>query len=161
MKRLLAGTYALSAKYVKLHSNQASGLQSSRPSEFNNTYLKALYLRSQLRREFANTFRIPHPARPPRDAPTDGVDLILHPTAIRTAPVLGIPAEDRNEKSGYLQDLSTVPASLAGIPAMSIPAGRWKDGWPVGVSLTGQWGTEELLFYAGRAIEDWARGVEE
>ena len=129
-------------------------------SEFNNTYLKALYLRSQLRRDFTKTFRIPHPARPSQNAPADGVDLILHPTAIRTAPVLGVPVEDRNEKSGYLQDMLTVPASLAGVPSMSIPAGRAEDGWPVGVSLTGQWGTEELLFFAGRAIEEWSRGLE-
>lgn len=54
-----------------------------------------------------------------------------------------------------MQDLLTVPASLAGLPAMSVPARKGDDGWPVGVSVVGQWGMEEVLFWAGRAIESW------
>ena len=38
---------------------------------------------------------------------------------------------------------------------MSVPAGLGPDGWPVGVSLTGQWGSEELLFWLGKAVEQW------
>ncbi|GFZ49039.1 glutaminyl-tRNA synthase (glutamine-hydrolysing) [Saitozyma sp. JCM 24511] len=134
-KRILAGTHALSA------------------DAFNNTYLKALYLRRLLRRDFADTFRIPHPLSPGAAAPNHGVDILLHPTAIRTAPPLDQPKG--SGESEYLQDLLTVPASLAGLPAMSVPARKGDDGWPVGVSVVGQWGMEEVLFWAGRAIESW------
>ena len=101
-------------------------------SEFNNTYLKALHLRHLLKRELAQTFQ--------------RVDMLLHPTAIQTAPL------HSHCKSEYLQDLLTVPASLAGLPAMSVPAGR-SDGWPVGVSVVGRWGTEKMLFKVGKEIE--------
>ena len=83
------------------------------------------------------------------------MDIILHPTAIRTAP--GLNNDQESGQSGYLQDLLTVPSSLAGLPSMSIPAGAGKDGWPVGVSIVGQWGMEEILFWAGREIEKWAK----
>ncbi|TYJ58193.1 hypothetical protein B9479_001017 [Cryptococcus floricola] len=138
-KRILAGTHALSA------------------DEFNNTYLKALYLRRLLRQEYQRTFRIAHPLAAPYTPNSDGVDLILHPTAIRTAPLLNQDA--KTGESVYLQDLITVPPSLAGLPAMSVPAGKAEDGWPVGMSVTGQWGMEGLVFGLGRAIEGWARDL--
>ncbi|ODN96530.1 aspartyl-tRNA(Asn)/glutamyl-tRNA (Gln) amidotransferase subunit A [Cryptococcus wingfieldii CBS 7118] len=138
-KRILAGTHALSA------------------DEFNNTYLKALYLRRLLRQEYQRTFRIAHPLAAPYTPNSDGVDLILHPTAIRTAPLLNQDA--KTGESVYLQDLITVPPSLAGLPAMSVPAGKAEDGWPVGMSVTGQWGMEGLVFGLGRAIEGWARNL--
>ena len=128
-------------------------------SEFDNTYLKALHLRRMIRQDFAANLRIPHPlaksAAPP--VSKDGFDIMLHPTAIRTAPLLSESSTETG-KNEYLQDLLTVPASLAGLPAMSVPAGRGKDGWPVGMSVVGQWGTEGLLFWLGRAIEQWAEG---
>ncbi|ORY25368.1 amidase signature domain-containing protein [Naematelia encephala] len=134
-KRILAGTYALSA------------------DEFNNTYLKALHLRSTLRRQFNSIFRIPHPLRPSHTAPTKGIDILLHPTAFRTAPLLDSSTE--RGQSEYLQDLLTVPASLAGLPALSVPAGKLNDGWPVGMSLTGQWGMEDLIFRIAEGVEKW------
>jgi aspartyl-tRNA(Asn)/glutamyl-tRNA(Gln) amidotransferase subunit A len=47
----------------------------------------------------------------------------------------------------------TVPASLAGLPAVSVPAGLAADGWPVGVSVVGQWGSDELVMCVGKVIE--------
>jgi len=47
----------------------------------------------------------------------------------------------------------TVPASLAGLPALSVPAGLGADGWPVGVSVVGQWGCDDLVLRVGEAIE--------
>ncbi|RXK42178.1 hypothetical protein M231_00535 [Tremella mesenterica] len=160
-KRLLAGTYALSA------------------NQFDNTYLKALYLRRTLRREFDSIFRIPHPVRsypsvyesapnsdttssPPRPSSTstatsapDGVDVLLHPTAISTAPPL---SKTLSSESEYAQDLLTVPASLGGLPCMSVPAGVGSDGWPIGMSVSSQWGMEQLVFDVGRVIEQWGKG---
>ena len=47
----------------------------------------------------------------------------------------------------------TVPASLAGLPALSVPAGLGVDGWPVGLSIVGQWGMDELVLRVGRVVE--------
>lgn len=122
-------------------------------SEFNNTYLKALHLRRRLREELSRAFRIPNPLQYDTAIQEEGVDLLLHPTSVQTAPLLSRP---EGEKSEYLQDLLTVPASLAGLPAMSVPAGK-RDGLPVGMTLMGQWGMESLVFSAGKAIEHWAQ----
>lgn len=64
-----------------------------------------------------------------------------------------------------MQDVLTVPASLAGLPALSVPvpaACREQskggvddadDGWPVGVSVVGQWGCDELVLKVGEILE--------
>jgi aspartyl-tRNA(Asn)/glutamyl-tRNA(Gln) amidotransferase subunit A len=56
-------------------------------SEFNNTYLKALHLRHLLRDELSRTFRIEN-VLSTNKARSEGVDLLLHPTAVQTAPLL-------------------------------------------------------------------------
>lgn len=83
------------------------------------------------------------------------MDILVHPTAISTAPPLDPKKRDPGN-SEYAQDLLTVPASLAGLPAMSVPAGKGDDGWPVGVSVVSQWGMEEVGIWAGKAIERWS-----
>lgn len=53
-----------------------------------------------------------------------------------------------------MQDVLTVPASLAGLPALSVPVRRTKpEEWPIGISVVGQWGTDELVLAVGDAIE--------
>ena len=47
----------------------------------------------------------------------------------------------------------TVPASLAGLPALNVPAGNGADGWPIGVSVVGQWGSDDLVLRVGEVIE--------
>lgn len=47
-----------------------------------------------------------------------------------------------------------VGASLAGLPAVSVPAGRAEDGWPVGVQVVGQWGMEGLVLDVARILEE-------
>jgi aspartyl-tRNA(Asn)/glutamyl-tRNA(Gln) amidotransferase subunit A len=123
------------------------------PSAFNNSYLKALQLRHRLRNDFNAVFRSTHPlSRLDREGsknetPPHGVDFLLHLTTIQTAPRL----DSLDTKSdGYAQDLLTVPASLAGLPCISIPGGLGDDGWPVGISLTGQWGSENGLLEVGK-----------
>ncbi|ADV24331.1 aspartyl-tRNA(Asn)/glutamyl-tRNA (Gln) amidotransferase subunit A [Cryptococcus gattii E566] len=138
-KRILAGTHALSA------------------DEFNNTYLKALYIRRCLKKDYQAIFRIPYPLSSSSAVLSpDGVDFIIHPTAICTAPTTNPTGKDSGQKEAtYIQDLLNVPASLAGLPSMSVPAGRGPDGWPIGVAITGQWGMEDLVFRLGRTIEKW------
>jgi aspartyl-tRNA(Asn)/glutamyl-tRNA(Gln) amidotransferase subunit A len=101
-------------------------------------------------------FRVPNPLAARSAAPNDsGVHVLLHPSAIRTAPHL-------DEQAGldtYTQDVLTVPASLAGLPALSVPiaVGEEGDGWPLGVSIVGQWGCEAMTLVVGAAIEDAER----
>ena len=42
---------------------------------------------------------------------------------------------------------------------MSVPAGQADDGWPIGMSLTSQWGMEPIIFWLGGAIEAWSQGM--
>jgi len=55
----------------------------------------------------------------------------------------------------YLQDICAVPASLAGVPAISVPGGL-SEGLPVGVQLMGDHFTEPMLLRAARAAEEVA-----
>ncbi|KAG1816463.1 amidase signature domain-containing protein [Suillus subaureus] len=132
-KRILLGTHALTA------------------DAFDNYFLQAQRIRQRIKTDFDSAFRVPNAQLSDPSPNPDGVDILLHPSAIRTAPRL-----DSDAASGlgpYLQDVMTVPASLAGLPAVSIPAGLAADGWPVGVSVVGQWGSDELVMCIGKVIE--------
>ena len=113
-----------------------------------------------MKADFNKVFRIPSVQLASSSSPENGVDVLLHPSAIRTAPPLGSSGHETSAaddsalgSSEYLQDVMTVPASLAGLPALSIPAGLGEDGWPVGVSVVGQWGCDDLVLRVGEAIE--------
>jgi aspartyl-tRNA(Asn)/glutamyl-tRNA(Gln) amidotransferase subunit A len=56
----------------------------------------------------------------------------------------------------YLNDVFTVPASLAGLPGISVPAGLDADGLPLGLQLIGRSFDEETVIAAAQAIEDRA-----
>jgi aspartyl-tRNA(Asn)/glutamyl-tRNA(Gln) amidotransferase subunit A len=56
----------------------------------------------------------------------------------------------------YLNDVFSVPASLAGLPAMSVPAGLNGDGLPLGLQIIGQPFDEQGVLNAGLAIEQRA-----
>jgi len=83
--------------------------------------------------------------------------LVRHPQSSpqRLAPSSRIPI-------AYTQDVLTVPASLAGLPALSVPIavrGGEGNGWPLGVSVVGQWGCERMALAVGATIEDAEREV--
>jgi aspartyl-tRNA(Asn)/glutamyl-tRNA(Gln) amidotransferase subunit A len=79
-----------------------------------------------------------------------GFDFIVTPTAPTTAFELG--AKSSDPLAMYLNDFCTVPMSLAGIPAISIPSGI-SDGLPVGLQLAGPAFSENRLFEAAFALE--------
>lgn len=122
-------------------------------SAFDNYFLQALRVRQMIRDDFDRTFRTGHLQRPSAAAQADGVDILIHPSAIRTAPLLGVTGT--SEVDDYVQDILTVPASLAGLPALSVPAPTIQagDGWPIGVSVVGQWGWDELVLAVGEVIQ--------
>ena len=81
------------------------------------------------------------------------VDVLLHPSAIQTAPLLD-ETKPPGDLSAYVQDVLTVPASLAGLPAMSVPVQPAEDSWPVGVTVVGQWGCDDAVLRVGKIIEE-------
>jgi aspartyl-tRNA(Asn)/glutamyl-tRNA(Gln) amidotransferase subunit A len=104
-------------------------------------YVKAQKVRTLIAREFAAAFR--------------AVDLIAGPTSA----VAAWPLFDRTADplAMYLSDAHTVPGSLAGLPAISVPCGFTGDGLPIGLQLLGRPFDEETVLRAAFAYEQTAR----
>ncbi len=100
-------------------------------------YLKAQKVRSLIARDFAAAF--------------ERVDCILTPTAPSAAFAIGDKADD--PIAMYLNDVFTVPADLAGLPAVSVPAGLSGDGLPLGLQVIGRAFDEAMVLRVGDAIE--------
>ncbi len=81
-------------------------------------------------------------------------DVILAPTAPSAAFALGDKSDD--PLAMYLNDVFAVPASLAGLPAMSVPAGLNREGLPLGLQIIGKAFDEQGVLNAGLAIESRA-----
>lgn len=79
-------------------------------------------------------------------------DILLAPVAPTPAFKLGQNINDPIKM--YLEDAMTVPASLAGLPAISVPAGNSSDGLPIGAQLIGKAKTDALLLATARSLED-------
>jgi len=118
-RRILIGTYALSAGYTDAY------------------YKKAQKVRTLIRKDFDNAFK--------------KVDLLLTPTCPTTAFLKGDFVND--PLSMYLSDLLTVPANLAGLPAISIPCGFDTNGLPVGMQLIGNVLEEDRILNAANIFE--------
>jgi aspartyl-tRNA(Asn)/glutamyl-tRNA(Gln) amidotransferase subunit A len=109
-------------------------------------YLKAQKLRRLIARDFARAF--------------ERCDVIAGPTAPTAAFALGSKADDPVQM--YLNDIFTIPAPLAGLPAVSIPCGFDAQGLPVGLQLTGNYFSEAQLLGAAHRFQqasDWHRRV--
>jgi aspartyl-tRNA(Asn)/glutamyl-tRNA(Gln) amidotransferase subunit A len=118
-RRILIGTYALSAGYSDAY------------------YKKAQKVRTLIRKDFDNAFK--------------KVDVLLTPTCPTTAFLKGDFVND--PLSMYLSDLLTVPANLAGLPAISIPCGFDTKGLPIGLQLIGNVLKEEIILNAAHVFE--------
>ncbi len=110
-------------------------------------YYDAYYLQAQkLRRMIADDFQ----------ACFRQCDLIAGPVAPTVAWQLGEQSDD--PVKNYLADIFTLPASLAGLPGMSVPAGFGEHGMPVGLQLIGNYFQEGALLHAAHALQqatDW------
>ncbi|HYG54133.1 MAG TPA: Asp-tRNA(Asn)/Glu-tRNA(Gln) amidotransferase subunit GatA [Burkholderiales bacterium] len=105
-------------------------------------YVQAQKVRRLVARDFANAF--------------EKCDVILGPTAPTTAFPIGAKSEDPVQM--YLGDVFTIPAALAGLPALSIPCGFDAAGLPVGLQLTGNYFAESQLLGAAHRYQqatDW------
>jgi aspartyl-tRNA(Asn)/glutamyl-tRNA(Gln) amidotransferase subunit A len=115
-RRIMTGTYVLSAGYYDAY------------------YLKAQRVRQLITSEFHSAFA--------------GVDVLIGPTTPTVAFELG--AKTSDPVTMYLNDIYTIGANLAGLPAMSIPCG-FVQGLPVGLQLIGpHFGEQKLLNVAHR-----------
>jgi aspartyl-tRNA(Asn)/glutamyl-tRNA(Gln) amidotransferase subunit A len=100
-------------------------------------YLKAQRVRALVARDFAAAF--------------ERVDCLLAPTAPSAA--FGIGDNSDDPVAMYLNDLFTVPANLAGLPAISVPAGLSDDGLPLGLQVIGRAFDEATVLRVGATIE--------
>ena len=103
-------------------------------------YLKAQRVRRLIRDDFDNAFT--------------KVDAILTPATPSAAFPVGRVVDD--PVTNYLNDVFTVPANLAGIPGMAVPAGVNADGLPLGLQILGKAFDEATLYSVGQVIEDAA-----
>ena len=103
-------------------------------------YLKAQKVRTLIARDFAYAF--------------ESVDVILTPTAPSPAFKTGDKTDD--PISMYVNDVFTVPASLAGLPGISIPAALSEEGLPLGLQLIGRPFEEETVLRVGSVLEEAA-----
>ncbi|KAJ7780238.1 amidase signature domain-containing protein [Mycena maculata] len=155
-KRILLGTYALTADAFDNYFLQAQRIRQLVRDDFNRVFHVRDFLSYSPKTptaERSEPWAVPddevsHPLR-------TGVDVLIHPSAIRTAPLLGAPETDG--LGAYVQDVLTVPASLAGLPALSVPLRPRDQEWPVGISVVGQWGCDEMVLRVGQVIESFQR----
>jgi aspartyl-tRNA(Asn)/glutamyl-tRNA(Gln) amidotransferase subunit A len=124
-RRIMLGTYALSAGYYDAY------------------YLKAQKVRTLIRREFDRAF--------------ERYDALITPTSPTVPFKIGEKVD--NPVQMYLSDVCTLPINIAGVPAISIPAG-FAQGLPIGMQIIGNLFREETLFkiaYAYQQATDWHR----
>ena len=84
-----------------------------------------------------------------------GVNAILTPTTPSAAFAIGEKSED--PIAMYLNDVFTVPCSLAGLPAISVPAGLSRDGLPLGLQIIGRAFDEETVLRIAEVLESAAQ----
>jgi aspartyl-tRNA(Asn)/glutamyl-tRNA(Gln) amidotransferase subunit A len=118
-RRIMLGTYALSAGYYEAYYGQAQKV------------------RTLIIRDYEQAF--------------SSFDVLVSPTSPTTAFKIGKRADDPHAM--YLSDVFTIPANLAGTPAISIPCGLDEAGLPVGLQLTAPVLGEPTLFRVAHALE--------
>jgi len=119
-RRIILGTYVLSAGYYDAY------------------YVKAQKVRAVMKKEFAEVFK--------------KVDFLLGPTTPSVA--FNVGEKTDNPLEMYLNDIYTVPINLAGVPAVSIPCGKNKEGLPMGLQIIGPQKKDEMVLKAAMALEN-------
>jgi aspartyl-tRNA(Asn)/glutamyl-tRNA(Gln) amidotransferase subunit A len=121
-RRILIGTYVLSAGYYDAYYKQAQKVRTLIANDFNSVF--------------------------------NDVDVLLAPTTPSAAFAIGEKIED--PVAMYMNDIFTVPASMAGLPAISVPAGLSAEGLPLGLQVIGRPFDEASVLKLGLALEDAA-----
>lgn len=150
-RRILLGAFSLSAEAI------------------DNYFIQAQKVRRLVQQDFNRVFARPNPLFEDGTAPKqpeEGVDVIVCPTVPSMAPSLS-EVEAQDSIQSYMNDVFTVPASLAGLPAISIPVGVNLEKEDVGVlggsdsnfntvglQVIGQYGDDELVLDAAKIMAD-------
>jgi aspartyl-tRNA(Asn)/glutamyl-tRNA(Gln) amidotransferase subunit A len=149
-RRILLGAFSLSAEAI------------------DNYFIQAQKVRRLVQQDFNSVFTQPNPLFEHETASkeSEGVDVIICPTAPSMAPSLA-EVETQDSIHSYMNDVFTVPASLAGLPAVSIPTSvRLGEDDPkvpgstesifntVGLQIIGQYGDDELVLDAAKIMAD-------
>lgn len=118
-RRILVGTYVLSAGYYDAY------------------YMRALKIQKMIKQDFALAF--------------EKVDALLTPTAPTSAFAFG--EEPKDLVTMYLNDVFTVTANIAGLPAIAVPIGLDKSNRPLGLQVISPHFREDLLIQVGDILE--------
>src|SRR3989338_6752560 len=119
-RRIMIGTYALSAGYYDAY------------------YRKAQRVRTLIKQDFEKVF--------------EEVDVLLTPTS--PFPAFGIGEKANDPLAMYLADIFVSPSAVAGMPALSVPAGETKAGLPVGVQVIGPRMGEAAVLQIGGLLQE-------
>lgn len=150
-RRILLGAYSLSAEAI------------------DNYFIQAQKVRRLVQRDFDRAFALPNSLldTPAMDKGGKEVDVLITPTAPTLPPTLEA-VRNQTSLDAYMNDVFTVPASLAGLPAISLPVSMHFDKpipelgyqydqkeWshPVGVQVIGQYGDDDLVFDVANLLE--------
>ncbi len=122
-RRIIIGTYVLSAGY------------------FDAYYVQAQKIRAKIAQDFTAAF--------------EKVDVLLTPTAPSTAFKIG--EQQTDPITMYLNDIFTIPASLAGLPGISVPVGLGSDGLPIGLQILAKPFADEMVVKVAGVLEQAAQ----
>jgi aspartyl-tRNA(Asn)/glutamyl-tRNA(Gln) amidotransferase subunit A len=148
-RRILLGTYSLSSEAI------------------DNYFIQAQKVRRLIQRDFDRVFKLENPLHEPvqfdlsdmaettdledKQGPVQ-VDFILCPTAPTFPPKLS-KVKNQSSVDTYMNDVFTVPASLAGLPAVSVPSKTSGKNLPSGLQLIGQYWDDERLLAMAEKLE--------
>ena len=143
-RRILLGAYSLSAGAI------------------DNYFIQAQKVRRLVQQDFNNVFSFPHPLMDhavDNDPENEKIDVIMTPTVQSLPPKLSN-LKEQDHISGYSADVLTVPASLAGLPAINVPipmtgVARRKGSTlsTTGIQIIGQFGTDMRVLDTARILE--------
>ncbi|KAF2843346.1 glutamyl-tRNA amidotransferase subunit A [Patellaria atrata CBS 101060] len=136
-RRILLGAYTLSAGAI------------------DNYFIQAQKVRRLVQEDFDRTFSLPNPLKENEvssQCQNSGVDVLLSPSAPTRPPLLKS-LEDQSPLDAYMNDVFTVPASLAGLPAVSVPIKVVDHIAPFGFQIIGQYGDDSLVLQVAQLLE--------
>lgn len=144
--RILLGAFTLSAEAM------------------DNYFIQAQKVRRLVQLDFNEVFRLEHPLHetpPPAQEGGPDVDVLVCPTTFAPPPLMRH-LDNHSPIESYVNDVFTVPASLAGLPALSVPVpvdahGHGEHDSRVGIQVIGQFGDDKLVLDVGSVLE----GMEE
>jgi len=137
-RRIIAGAYSLSSEAI------------------DNYFLKAQSARRIIQRDFSNAFAQPNyliTDNPEEGRGEGGVDVLIAPCSLSKAPFLEDVKMQKSPLDSYVNDVLTVPANLAGIPAICLPV-MHGGGGSVGMQVMAQYGDEETMWEVAKIIEE-------